>query len=216
MIYSEKKLLLLIISTLVVSFSSCYSKIENYNPITISKEVNFKYKSIINLRIANLASFKTKSSSSVPEAILSDVKSLSIFLTTNPTDPFATGANPFGDGVMISYDTIGNTMRFVNVPVGGPYYAVIAAFDDFAASPTKNNITEVNPALTSVDKKWYLSTNTVNVLPSNVLLFSNHPNSNLILDVNLFLRKPLPNNISTSVTVFDGTTAPLVGPIGVN
>ena len=213
MIYNQKKLLLFLISAFVVSFSSCYSKLEPIN--SINKEVSFKYTTTINFKIANLHSFKTKSSSSVLEALLTDVKSLSAFLTNNPTDPFATGSNPFGDGVIVSYDSIGNIMRFVNVPVGGPYYAVVAAFDDFAASPTKNNITEINPALTSVDKKWYLSTNTVNVLPTNVLVFSNPPNTNLMLDVNLILRKPLPSTITSSITINDGGFAPL-SPVVVN
>jgi hypothetical protein len=203
MIQSKNKLLLLLISAFVVSLSSCYSKIENNNSPSISKEVDFKSGATVNLKISDLKEFTTKSTSSTPEATVSDVKSITAFLSTNPTDPFATGSNPFGDGVSISKNYTGSSIiSFMNVPVGGPYYAVIAAFDDVTGSITKNNITEGNTNITSTDNKWYVSGNSVMVLPSRNLAFSN---TSTALDINLVLRKPFPNSITSAVTISDGT-----------
>lgn len=214
MIYSKNNLLLLVITTLLVSFSSCYTKIDLTGGSAILKEINFRDGSTVNLNISDLISFNTKSNSSVVEASLSDVKSINAFLTTNPTDPFLSGSNPLGNGVMISRNYVGNSIiSFTNVPIGGPYYAVVAAFDDVTSSSTKNNITNPNLTLTSIDNKWSISGNSVNVLPSRNLAFSN---TSTTLDVDLILRRPLPNSISTAIIVNDGTTAPVQTPININ
>lgn len=214
MIYSKNNLLLLVITTLLVSFSSCYSNVDLTGGNSILKEINFRDGSTVNLKISDLVSFNTKSNSSAIEASLSDVKSISAFLTTNPTDPFSVGSNPLGNGVMISRNYVGSSIiSFTNVPIGGPYYAVVAAFDDVTSSTTKNNITDPNLTLTSIDNKWSISGNTVNVLPSRNLAFSN---TSTTLDVDLILRRPLPNSISTAIIVNDGTTAPVQTPININ
>lgn len=214
MIQSKNKLLLLLIATFIVSLSSCYSKVENISSKPILKEVDFKSGATVDLKISDIFTFKTKSNSSIPETSLTDVKSITAFLTTNPTDPFATGSNPLGDGVSISRNYTGNsTISFMNVPVGGPYYAVVAAFDDISGSLNKNNISEANTNITSLDNKWYISINSVNVLPSRDLAFSD---TSLALDVSLILRKPQPNSIGTVITINDGTTAPVQAPININ
>lgn len=214
MIQSKNKLLLLILSAFIVSLSSCYSKVEIVSNKPILKEVDFKSGATVDLKISDIFTFKTKSNSSISEASLSDVKSITAFLSTNPTDPFATGSNPFGDGVSISKNYTGsNIISFMNVPVGGPYYAVIAAFDDVTGSITKNNISEGNTSITSADNKWYISINSVNVLPSRNLAFSDTSNK---LEVSLILRKPQPNSIGTVITINDGTTATVQPPININ
>ena len=214
MIQSKNKLLLLILSAFIVSLSSCYSKVENASNKPILKEVDFKSGATVNIKIADLVTFNTKSNSSIPEASLTDVKSITAFLTTNPTDPFATGSNPFGDGVSISTNYTGNNiLSFYDTPVGGPYYAVVSAFDDVSGSLTKNNISEINVAITSVDNKWYVSTNSVNVLPTRNLAFSNTSST---LDVSLILRKPIPDSIGAVITVSDGTHGIVQPPININ
>jgi hypothetical protein len=213
MIYKNKKILALLFGTFMVSISSCYSKIENINNNVILKEIDFRKGATINLKIANLDSFETKSTSSISEAVLSDVKSLSAFLTKNPQDPFAKGENPFGDSVIISNNYTGELIAFFDVPDGGPYYAVVAAFDDISSSNNKNNISEITPLLTSIENKWYVSKNSVNIINTNNLVFSDTSST---LDVNLILRKPTSNEISTSINISDGTAVDVKGAIGVN
>ncbi|MFN4150225.1 MAG: hypothetical protein ACK4IX_04725 [Candidatus Sericytochromatia bacterium] len=182
---------------------SCNSQPNNFfsNKI-INKEVNFRDGSTIEINISNIFKFETKSNDSIFQATLEDIKSFSVFLTTNSNNPFATGSNPFGDGFMISTNTItNNIIRFPNVPIGGPYYAVATAFDDISSSLNKNNISEPNTSLISTDNKWWVSNNTVNVLPSNRLVYSD---SSTALNIDLVLRKPVPHSITSGITVING------------
>lgn len=202
------------IFTFIVFLSSCYSKIELFSNKVISKDVNFRDGAIVNVKISNFNNFATKSNSSVAEANSDDIKSLNVFLTTNSRDPFAIGSNPFGNGSIVAKDNfIQNSIMVSNVPVGGPYYAIFAVFDDVNSKINKKNITEPNLYFTSIDNKWAISVNSVTVLPSRNLVFSDSSNT---LNVTLIMRKPIPSNITADITISDGTTDQINLPVNVN
>jgi hypothetical protein len=199
---NKKKFNLLVIAVMLL-LTSCNSQPNNFSSNKIiNKEVNFRDGSTIEINISNIFNFKTKSNDSTPEATLDDIKSFSAFLTTNPTDPFALSSNPLGDNFIVSSDNVtANKIRFSNVPIGGPYYAVVSAFDDISTSTTKNNISESNISLTSSDNKWWVSTNSVNILPSKQILYSDLSNA---LNVDLVLRKPVAHSITSDITIING------------
>lgn len=207
MSYYSKKSRLLVVAVFVLSLSSCNieSVIFSSNK-PIKKEISFKdgstikEGSTITVKFADLTGLKIKSSNSILEANLSDIKSFSAFLTTTPTDPFAIGSNPLGDGVVFSTNNINaRIIQFFNVPQGGPYYAVITAFDGINGTGT--NLSEPNTTIVSLDNKWNTSSDNVIVLPSRMVIFSNPNNS---LNVDLILRKPVPNSITSEITVING------------
>lgn len=199
---NKKKFNLLVIAVMLL-LTSCNSQPNNFSSNKIiNKEVNFRDGSTIEINISNIFNFKTKSNDSIPEATLEDIKSFSAFLTTNPTDPFALSSNPLGDNFIVSSDNVTySKIRFSNVPTGGPYYAVVSAFDDISTSTTKNNISESNISLTSSDNKWWVSTNSVNILPSKQIIYSDLSNA---LNVDLVLRKPVAHSITSDITIING------------
>lgn len=201
--HNNKNKLNILVIAIILLLASCNSKPSDFSSNNIiTKEVNFRDGSTIELKISNVVQFKTKSNDSIPEASLGDIKSFSAFLTTNPTDPFASGSNPFGDGFVISTDSITSPIiRFTNVPIGGPYYAVATAFDDISTSITKKNISESNISLTSIDNKWWVSTNSVNILPSKKVVYSDLSNA---LSIDLLLRKPIAHSITSDITIING------------
>jgi len=150
--------------------------------------------------------FSTKASSGVvKEKTFSDVKSFSVFLTTNQANPFAPGSNPFGDGFVfeVNKDLNNSTVTISDVPVGGPYYGVIAAFDDIVGSPSRNNITETNPFLQSDDNRWLVSSNSVTVNTDLTLTYSGALSSNA-LETSLQLQNAVPPRIEIGITPTDG------------
>lgn len=201
--YINKNKFNLLVIAVILLLTSCHLQHNNLSSNKIiTKEVNFRDGSTIEIDISNIIQFKTKSNDSIHEASLGDIKSFSAFLTTNPNDPFSTGSNPFGDGFIISTNTTtDNIIKFPNVPIGGPYYALVTAFDDISTSLTKNNISEPNTSLTSIDNKWWVSNNTVNVLPSNKVIYSDLSNA---LNVNLILRKPIAHAITSNINIVNG------------
>lgn len=199
--YYSKKVRLLVVAVSVLSFSSCNIKNVTFSSNkAIKKEINFREGSTITVKFADLTGLKIKSSDSILEANLSDVKSFSAFLTTNPTDPFATGTNPLGNGVVFSTTNVNTRIiQFLNVPQGGPYYAVITAFDGINGTGT--NLSEPNTTIISLDNKWNTSSDNVVVLPSRMVIFSNPNNA---LNVDLILRKQVSNSITSEITVING------------
>lgn len=137
-----------------------------------------------------------------------DVQSYSAFLTTNKTSPFAVGANPNGDGVMVSVDkgTTGPpvSITLTNLPVGGPYFAVVAAFNAPMNNIQRKNITNPNKAITGTDNKWSISLNTVTVLSNLSLSFSDQKN---LLEVKVQLENTLPPVIETEIIPQSGNSA---------
>lgn len=197
----SKKSRLLVVSVFVLLLSSCSIKNATFSSSKpIKKEISFKEGSTITVKFADLTGLKIKSSDSILEANLSDIKSFSAFLTTSPTDPFATGTNPLGDSVVFSTNNVNTRIiQFLNVPQGGPYYAVITAFDGINGTGT--NLSEPNTTIVSLDNKWNTSSDNVVVLPSRMVIFSNPNNA---LNVDLILRKQVSNSITSEITVING------------
>jgi hypothetical protein len=211
-----------LLAVLVLVFSSCTGsgtgKINT--PAVIEKEVNFSRRFNIQLKINPLKNngLKTKANSNAanPKTI-AEVKSYSAFLTTNDADPFASGANPNGDGFLRKVDA-GNVsgpviIKFPNVPPSTlPYFAVIAAFDDTVGNGSGNNITKINTAIVPPNNNWAMSQNSVTVLPSGSLKFSDGNNQ---LNCDLALLDGAPNRIEFTVNISDGTPAYVPGITGI-
>lgn len=198
--YYSEKFVLLLIGTFILSSSCSNEKISFSSNTNIKKEIDFTSKAIVSINITTNNGLKVQSSDSVSEAKLSDIKSFSVFLTTNPAAPFAIGDNPLGNGVVFSTNNVSTRVfKFVNVPRGGPYYAVLSAFDGLGG--LGNNLAEPNAIIISGDNKWHISNDTVIVLPSGVPAFSN---SNNALNINLVLRKPIANSITSEITIING------------
>jgi hypothetical protein len=158
---------------------------------------------------------RTKSAANVSGYVgnsFTDIRSFSAFLTTNYNDPFAAGANPKGDGVMVNVDitTTGTaTINFNNIPPGATYYAAVAAFDDVLANVTRNNITLSdaticnNPSVScsSSDKSWARTNNNVTISSNGTFSFSNGASE---LDVDLNLLGGQPASLSSDVSLISG------------
>jgi hypothetical protein len=208
-----KKKLIFFLPLLFLIFFSCNSQ-ENmgFNPnVKISGKVDFKKGFSIQLKINKLEDkvFNTKVfSNPVAAKSFSDIKSYSAFLSTSYDDPFSTGTNPSGDGIKTDVDNSSNsqiTITFSNIHRGGPYFAIIAAFDDIIGGVNRNNITRIDSSILSVDKSWSRSNNSVTVLPDGSLLFSDGSNE---LKSDLTLKEGTPNKMGIQITVFDGNPIP--------
>jgi hypothetical protein len=198
-----KKLLELFLLSAVILVIGCNAP-EINNPGNISGLNNLNEESAaITLDIKSLE-FETKA--------VSPVKSFSAFLSTNFANPFIAGTNPLGDGVMVKVNNSSETgsLVFSHVPRGGPYYAVVAAYDTLIDAAVPNNITAIDPTLLSPDKKWARSTNNVTVNIARKLVFSD---TNTILKVNLNLAPVIFNTIPVVVSPVTGNSTK--GTIGV-
>lgn len=160
------------------------------NPDTIAKNIKIADKHSLNL------SFRLKA--------VSRVKSFEAYLTTNFNDPFASGANPFGDNVRTKANVgpVSTDINFPDVPAGGPYFAVIAAFDDVIENPERKNITQIDKTILSNAKNWSRSSNSVTI--SSVPLFSDKSDG---LKVNMKLA-PV-NSIGFTIAPKDGASTSL-------
>jgi hypothetical protein len=140
----------------------------------------------------------------------SRVKAFEAYLTTNYNDPFAHGANPFGDNVRVKVNIVdGNAViNFNNIHGGGPYFAVVAAYDDVIENPARKNIVKRDGTILSTDKKWSRSVNSVHVVGST-LNYSDNGNE---LTINMKL-EPV-NNLGLDVSPQNGVSNP--GPIQIN
>lgn len=205
----KKNIILFFLAMLPLISSSCNSleDIGLIHNIKITREVNFRKGFNIQLKINNLSkngfSSKNLSDPILPRS-LSDVKSFSAFLTTNFKDPFSTGSNPRGNGILtdINYTNNGQvTITFSSVVAGGPYFASIAAFDDFAGINTRKNITNPDPTILSLDKFWARSSNSVTIQSDGKLIFSDGSND---LKADITLKDGTPNSVDIKIIVNDG------------
>lgn len=187
-----------------IFFSSCsnntiISSARFYGHANIKKN-SIQRTANITLEIPKLI-FKTKASSSAKLGKnISDIKSYKAFLTTNFSNPFIAGSNPKGDGVQITANVnpLENTIiTFSSVPQGGPYYAVLAAFD-----ASNNNITKLDQTIQSTEKNWARSKNNVTVLSDGSLKYSNSLNN---LDIVLMLLEATPLSIGLNLTINPAT-----------
>lgn len=151
---------------------------DNSNIVDLGKISNgIKTGVSVSVRIGGSSTgFNTKTVLPVAPALIKDIKSYSVGLCTNPSDPLnSVAAGPVSvnrDGTVLASP---HNITFINVPVGGPYYAVVSAFDGL--NGTGNNITESFAANTGI--KAAVSSNSVTVNndltlnPSGQMLFVN-------------------------------------------
>lgn len=133
---------------------------------------------------------------------LSRIKSFEAFLSSNFSNPFASGANPFGDNVKVQVNNSGTTtvITFSAIPAGGPYFAVIAGFDNVIGATPRNNITRADATLASTDKKWARSSNTITVSTTGIIFSNGGTELNTDLKLDAF------NNVGVTI-------APQNGPV---
>jgi hypothetical protein len=201
MVKKYRHIFLITLISPVILLPACNSdKVRGFTTLVESSQTT----SDITLNISDF-DFQTKS--------ISPVKSFSAFLTTNYNNPFISGSNPYGNGVIlkVNYTSGVNTLTFKKVPAGGPYYAVVAAFDTLTTDTVPNNITEADPAIPSSDKKWARSTNNASVTVTKTLVFSD---SNTALKVNLKLAPTIVNTLPVVVAPVNGNSTS--GAIGVH
>lgn len=132
-----------------------------------------------------------------------DIKSFKIFLTTNFNDPLdpASMVTP----ILWFNKDINNTVVKINdVPDGKNYYGVISAYDDVANSTSANNITEPDPSIQSIDKKWSRTINKVDMI-SGFDVYSDNSGS---LKVSLQLKYGVQAAVDTGIKLLPGNPLP--------
>lgn len=189
---------------------SCTPSIKYENNFTKIEKVNIKNSSIgsvINLKILNPKNFNTKVTINGSLAKKStDVKSFKVWLCTNPLLPVTSVLS----GSQFDFDKVitdeYSWVDFINVPSGGPYYAVISAYDDLVVNTVRKNITKENIFSTDGKQKISISTNSITVNPDFTLTPLD------TLKVNLSLVDAIGNSIETKISPQDGGN----GIFGVN
>lgn len=212
--YTSYLLSCILFSTFLLSCSFNNATIPQSSKIDKKLDFSKKLKNSITVTINHLPNdFNTKASTDGQAGkVLADVKSYEVFLTKNFNDPFATGANPLGDNNSIKVNSSNQTSQvisFSNIPSGGPYFAVIAAFDDFSTSSTKKNITQPDTSILSNDKRWARSSNSVTVDGNFNLTYSD--NAGTITVGNLQLQNFASVNIDSIIILNNYGTQPLGG-----
>jgi len=156
------------------------------------------------------SNFKIKETkSAIAPKTQADVKSYDIFLTNNPTNPFASGANIFGDGIKFQVDNTSLNpivVTMYNLPVGEHYYLAIAAFDDIIKNTaTRKNITKINSFIDSSveeEKKWAVSSNCLTVASDYTLTYSG--DGSTMFEVYIKLDDGVANEIDTKININSG------------
>lgn len=187
-----KNILLLITLILFISCTNQINKLEN-----IKKE------SIISNRPKTNINFKLKANNN----LIVYVKSIKAYLSKSPTDPFD---NFYQDNYFFSTDIINNSVSFSfpRVRIGGPYYVYLSAYDNLSNNENRKNITIEDNNLTSTEKKWSRSINSITISPEGKVNFSDNGKS---LKVNL---KVLLNQTGIGIFPINGNNK-LTDPITV-
>lgn len=194
---------------LILSFS-CSSSLNNstttgnveyvkHQVRNIQSSVKRDIKLNISRKAFDLKVYQSGYSNAILPKRYNDIEYLKVFLIkgNNYLNPFEIGVNIFGDGVykVFNKDSDFSNLIIDNVPVGDTYKAVVAAFD------VENlNITKDNTYLESLDKKWFLSSNTVTV-DSSAVTYSSETNT---LMVDLYLEEGEGAKVNSSVTIKKG------------
>jgi len=183
----------ILIASLLV-FTACSNNIQKNNQLDkvssiISSEVKTPVKANLN--------FKIKGN---PE-LLAYVKSVKAILSNSSTDPLS---NVYTDGSFFTTDLVNSTITFTfkNVPVGGPYYVYLAAYDNIFTNSTKISLAIDDNNLISTDKKWSRSLNTLTISPTGVVTFSDNGTS---LKVTLKIKA---NNTGININPVNGSNTP--------
>lgn len=166
----------ILISSITLSLvSACNLSTNNLQVIQNIEKINNQVQIKINTK-----SFSTKFLAPISPASVSDIKSYKVGLTNNILDPLN---NLISDPIIvnISSHSVSDIVTFKNIPVGGPYYAVIQALDENGniLNENQNNI------------NYSLSVNSVTV---NSDLSLNLPLGFLQVILNLRSSKPSDSN----------------------
>lgn len=185
-------------SFLSLMIFSCQSNITSISNIENKSTSNFnKVGAKIKLNIST-KSFSKKSTDASNAKTSLDIKSYTAFLTKNKENPFSEGAV---ETINVNKEDV-TELIFENIPSGGPYYAVVAAYDDVIENSTRKNITQANFDIFNVDNEWSISTNSVSVDEDYNTTFEPIEPQNLL--VNLRLKDSTPVKIDTEITVNNG------------
>lgn len=182
-----KKILTLLVTS--ISLFSCSNNL-------LTSEVKNKKEIVVNI---STNKFSLKGSSSyVPRKLLTDIKYIEVYLTDNNYDPFsnkklATLSDP--QIIESSSFTGSESIRFSLPDVDGTYYATAAIFDI-----NDNNITEPNLSLTSIDNKWSVSSNSVEIIGEQQTYSSDSS-----LNLTLQLQNESPVKIETQINHIEGS-----------
>lgn len=182
-----KKVLTLLVTS--VSLFSCSNNL-------LTSEVKNKKEIVVNI---STNKFDLKGSSSyIPRKLLTDIKYIEVYLTDNNSSPFSnknlvTLSEP--QTIESSSFTASASIRFSLPEVNGTYYAVAAAFD-----VNDNNITDPNLSLTSIDNKWNVSTNSVQIVDNDQTYSSDSS-----LTLTLQLQNESPVKIETQINHIEGS-----------
>jgi sugar lactone lactonase YvrE len=143
------------------------------------------------------------------------VRSYEIDLTTGATTPFLSRVIAFGSpldsSIQPAYKLIVNneTTTINNIPVGGPYFATVAAFS--GPNGTGVNLTQKNNggtpyASTDANRQVAVSTNSVSVSGSQTLSFSNFNYLSTVVN--------LETNLLNTIAGSGVTCSPVTGACG--
>lgn len=170
--------------TVVTMLSGCYSyspqQVNTNQPVLVQK--NNISKSMMRF------TFSLKDAQS-----MSRVKSVDAYLVSNPNDP--SSSNIYPDKFKYQVDVVNGNINitFSNFPSGGPYYLALQTFDDIISSSERKNITAMNNSITSTNKQFAISVNSV--IYSSSIVYSDGSNS-LNIAINLLEYNDLPINLS--------------------
>lgn len=201
------------ISTIVALLTSCSYQANNTSlkskPVDISKVnvdkhliQNSKSGADVTIIINNKAFSKKAITDAVFPKTSIDVKSYQIFLTNDYNNPFNTGSNVSRDRIYKFDSDSGTTFTFTNIQDGGPYWAVISAWDGLSNDSLAQNITEPDLTLLSIDQKWARSTNSVTIISNNPV----YSDSSTFLSTSLQLKQGIPASFDTSISILAGAT----------
>lgn len=200
------------ISTIVALLTSCSYQANNTSlkskPIDISK-VNVDKHLIQNSKsgadVTIMINKKAFTKKAITDAVFPktsiDVKSYQIFLTDNYNAPLE---NIVRGRIYEFNSDSGSSFTLTNVPDGGPYWAVISAWDGLIDDSLAQNITEpdLDPSLLSIDKKWSRSTNNVTIVSKT----PSYSDSSTFLTNSLQLKQGIKAAVDTSVSILAGAT----------
>ena len=157
----------------------------------------------ISLKI-NHNNFNTKASlDGVFAGTVAQIKSYNVHLCTDPEAPTNTmlvGSNfSFNKADTIMESGQSSQVTFVNVPVGGPYYAVVSAYNDFADSSLRVNLNKPMPYRLEESKNVAVSSNSITVNSDLTLTPASTP-----FAVTINLRDARGASIETNIIPIDG------------
>lgn len=169
---------ILILSVTLSLISACSISTNNIQKTYKIEQINNEVKIKINTK-----NFNTKALEAVSPASVSEIKAYKVGITNNITDPLNNLVSEFITVNLLNPSTT-DTITFKNIPVGGPYYAVIQALDD------NGNILNENQ-------------NNINYsLSSNSVIVNNDFSLNLplgFLQVTLLLKSSKPSDMNFKI-----------------